>query len=61
MRDVGISCHFQTDQQIDIAREAANRGFAVAGAPVGANRLRPLRFELLKRVSFVTKAPIDTG
>ena len=59
IRVAGISCHFQTDQQIDIAPEAANRRLDQAGTPVAPSKLPAPPFELMKRVSFVTRAPID--
>jgi hypothetical protein len=36
---------------------AGNRCFDHTGASVGANKLRPLRFELLERIALVTGAP----
>src|SRR6516164_9410182 len=51
-----VARHFQTSQQLDIARETADRRLRDAGALVGADKLRPQRFELRKRGDSVLRA-----
>jgi hypothetical protein len=49
------SRHLQTSQQLDIARETADRRLRDAGALVGDDKLRPQRFELCKGSDFVRR------
>src|SRR5229473_183375 len=53
---LGVACHFQTSQQVDIARETADCRLDRAGLPVRTGILRPRLLELPKCGSFVARA-----
>src|ERR1700732_2564232 len=55
-RALGVSCHFQASQQLDIAREIAGCRLGRAGYPVHTGILRPRFLELPKCGSFVARA-----
>jgi hypothetical protein len=56
VRALGVSCHFQASQQLDIAREIAGCRLGRAGFPVRTEILRPRFLELPKCGSFVARA-----
>jgi hypothetical protein len=53
------ACHFQTGQQLDIAREIADRRLAHTGLRVGTGELGPRLLKLPKRDSFVARAAVE--
>jgi hypothetical protein len=53
---LGVARHFQTTQQVDIARETADCRLGRAGIPVRTGILRPRLLELPKCGSFVARA-----
>ncbi|SIO63449.1 hypothetical protein SAMN05443247_09753 [Bradyrhizobium erythrophlei] len=56
VRALDVACHFQTTQQLDIARETADCRLGRAGLPVHISILRPRLLELPKCGSFVARA-----
>src|SRR5260370_29168696 len=53
---LGVACHFQTSQQVDIARETPDCRLGRAGLPVRTGILRPRLLELPKCGTFVARA-----
>jgi hypothetical protein len=53
------ACHFQAGQQLDIAREIADRRLAHTGLLVGTGELGPRLLKLPKRDSFVARAAVE--
>src|SRR5258708_5410246 len=56
VRALDVACHFQTTQQLDIARETAVCRLGRAGLPLRTGILRPRLLELPKCGSFVARA-----